>query len=237
LVSGLHPRDDLSVAAWRFSSNGSRGDYSPHLHRTIAPPALHLLWSFDAPSEFYTPVCSGPPVPPESWTTVPHRLPPVGEPTGISFENSISSTTSVESAHPKVRAGLCSFHIHELLCPCSAPTLDESTPACRSPPERGFPYPLRSTRAVSHDLGGFLLIEPCSLFQLLTLMGFHTLQSLCLPRRSPAWASYLSCTLRRPSLSGGSIPFLWFTPQRPKALRTPLQGTSPCDSSLRSKPG
>jgi hypothetical protein len=36
----------------------------------------------------------------------------------------------------------------------------------------GLPRPLLSAYAVSHDLDGFLLPEPCSIFHLLTPMGF-----------------------------------------------------------------
>jgi hypothetical protein len=41
-----------------------------------------------------------------------------------------------------------------------------------APPRRGFPHPLRSAFAVSHDLDGLLLPEPCGVFQPLTSVGF-----------------------------------------------------------------
>jgi hypothetical protein len=39
-------------------------------------------------------------------------------------------------------------------------------------PRRGFPGPLRSAFAVSHDLDGFPLFEPSAVFQAVTLMEF-----------------------------------------------------------------
>jgi hypothetical protein len=41
-----------------------------------------------------------------------------------------------------------------------------------SGPRRGFPTPLRSACAVSHDLGGLALSEPSDVFQPVTLLGF-----------------------------------------------------------------
>ena len=44
--------------------------------------------------------------------------------------------------------------------------------ACLRVPRHGFPHPLRSAFAVSHDLDGLPLSEPSDVFQPVTLMGF-----------------------------------------------------------------
>lgn len=43
---------------------------------------------------------------------------------------------------------------------------------------RGVPIPLRSASAVSHDLDGFLLLEPCGIFHPLAPVGFDVPLSL-----------------------------------------------------------
>jgi len=84
-----------------------------------------------------------------------------------------------------------------------------------SAPRRGLPHPLRSAFAVSHDLDGLLLLEPCGVFRPLTPWGFGLPASRC-------WCP--SGRTRRPSLpdAGADLEAKGSRPIPPVGVTSPV---------------
>jgi hypothetical protein len=121
------------------------GVFQRPAHRSVALPVGSPLLALRSPSRTSRATLDGPPEPPATDRSLGSSILPWGCPPLRRSQLAESTSRKPWRLQPKL--------------------------PCPGLPRRGVPPPLRAAFAVSHDLDGLRLCEPCDLFQPLTPMG------------------------------------------------------------------